>query len=447
MTEQEYKICVSETPELLTSEVSEHLSQGWDLHGYPFLSGHSKPYCQAVVRLASSELGLVGAKSKTSAKVAPLKAAREPRPARPRVAVSFRNVAAFLAVTIGSYLLIEALIFRSGLYARYLEPESHAGAFENLTWNELHRKPSGKKEILVLGSSRMAEDFSARIANMASSNDGYWFINGAIPHGRDRSWYYFVREIDPHRNRYKSIMIPLEDYDDPDTSDDIPDRVVDLRLVISRLRLTDILPFTFSFRTWKARFEVLRGSLLKGVAYQLDFQQFFEDPATRLFRAPEWQVHEPDWFYAYGGIQHALTGLEVDWKSRSVVKLPPDNQGPNWQKFYDDGLIDNTPQNGIVRANQVRWLGDLVDLYRGSSTRIIVYQVPRGPSMPPYPRAHLPWTTVDVLAKRPWVTIVDRHRFESLEKPELFGDLLHLNSDGRAIFTPMLANLAKETVH
>jgi hypothetical protein len=67
--------------------------------------------------------------------------------------------------------------------------------------------------------------------------------------------------------------------------------------------------------------------------------------------------------------------------------------------------------------------------------------------MPPYPRANYPIKTVDVLAKRPWVTIVDRHKFEPLEKPELFGDLLHMNSDGRAIFTPMLVNLAKETLH
>jgi hypothetical protein len=242
-------------------------------------------------------------------------------------------------------------------------------------------------------------------------------------------------------------MIPIEDYDDPDTSDEVADRVVDLRLIVSRLRLTDALPFSFSFRSWPARFEALRGSLLKGVVYQLDFQQFFEDPQTRLFRAKEWRGHERDWFDAYGGIHHALTGLAVDWNTRRVTALPPDDQGPNWLKFYTDGLIDDTPQKGLIRDVQVRWLGALVDLYRGSQTKIIVYQVPRGPSMPPYPRARLRFTTVQVLAKRPWVTIVDRHKFEPLEKPELFGDLLHLNSDGRAIFTPMLSNLAKEMLH
>jgi hypothetical protein len=457
--QQEYRICVSETSERLASEVNEHLSQGWELYGHPFVlgsNGAGSSYCQAVVRGAVSYTASVSqpAVAVTNPVEAPEPVAPAPvvrpkpvRPPRPRVAASFRNVATFLAVTMGSYLLIEALIFRSGLYVRYLEPESHSGAFENLNSRELRRPPSGRKEVLVLGSSRMAEDFSAKQANELQPNDGYWFINGAIPHGRDRSWYYFVREVDPHRNRYKSILIPIEDYDDPDTSDDVPDRVVDLRLAISRLRLTDVLPFTFSFRTWRARFEVLRGSLLKGAAYQLDFQQFFEDPPTRMLKAPEWRIHQPDWFYEYGGIHHALTGLQVDWKTRRVIALPPDNQGSGWQKFYDDGLIDNTPQNGIVRAIQVRWLGDLVDLYRGSPTKIIVYQVPRGPAMPPYPRAHLPWTTVDVLAKRPWVTIVDRHKFELLEKPEYFGDLLHLNSDGRAIFTPMLANLAKEIVH
>lgn len=465
MTGAEYKICASDQPALLAAEVTELLAEGWELYGYPFLSGQNgvsgnghqgaKLHCQAVVRGAVREAPLSAPAPSPAIAVAepktpvprqgrPQRPPRPVRPPRPRVAASFRNVATFLAVTLGPYLLVEGLIFRSGFYARFLEPESHAGAFENVTWNEIHRPPSGKKEVLMLGSSRMREDFSARIANQLKPDDGYFFINASVPHGRDRAWYYLVREVDPHRNRYKSIMIPLEDYDDPDTSDDVPDRVVDLRLVLSRLRLTDVLPFTFSFRTWPARFEVLRGSLLKGVVYQRDFQEFFEDPASRRFKATEWRGHEGDWFYAYGGIHHALTGLAVDWKTRRVMSLPPDNQGPNWQKFYEDGLIDNTPQNGIVRADQVRWLGALADLYRGSKTKIIVYQVPRGPAMPPYPRAHYPWTTVDVLAKRPWVTIVDRHKFESLETPELFGDLLHMNTEGRAAFTPMLADLAKE---
>jgi hypothetical protein len=450
MSETQYKICVSEQPGQLAAEVTEFLSQGWELYGSPFLSGQNgaRHYCQAVVRLAAQEVIPAAApevavpKPKAVRKSAPPKPVRPPRP---RVAVTFRNVAMFLAVIFGSYLLIEALIFRSEFYTRYLEPESHAGMFETVVWHEVHRPPSGKKEVLVLGSSRMSEDFSARIANQP--NDGYFFINAAIPHGRDRAWYYLVREVDPHRNRYQAIMIPLEDYDDPDTADDVPDRVVDLRLVISRLRLTDVVPFSFSFRTWPGRFEALRGSLLKGVVYQLDFQQFFEDPQARIFKATLWRGHERDWFDAYGGIHHALTGLAVDWNARRVASLPPDNQGPNWLKFYTDGLIDNTPQNGIVRDLQVRWLSALADLYRGSHTKIIVYQVPRGPAMPPYPRARLPWTTVQVLAKRPWVTIVDRHKFEPLEKPELFGDLLHMNSDGRAIFSPQLANLAKEMLH
>ena len=473
MTATEYRICVSSAPGHLASEVTELLSQGWELYEYPFVTGRSgvggngqqaaRLYCQAVVRGALPETAsaapasapastqiaprpraVVTAKPKAPARVSPPKPVRPPRP---RVAASFRPVAAFLAVTIGSYLLVEALIFRSGLYARFLEPISTSGNFERTTYHEIYRPPSGKKEVLIVGSSRLSDDFSARIANQLKPEEGYWFIDGSILHGRDRAWYYFVREVDPHRDRYKCIMIPLEDYDDPDTSDDVPDRVVDLRLVASRLRLTDILPFTSSFRTWRGRFEVLRGAILKGVVYQRDFQEFFEDPGDRITKATEWREHGADWLYGYGGIHHSLTGLAVDWQTRRVTALPPDNQGPEWQQFYEKALIDNTPQNGIVRADQVQWLGALVDLYRGSRTRIVVYQVPRGPAMPPYPRARLPWTTVDVLAKRPWVTVVDRHRFESLEKPELFADPLHLNSDGRAVFSPMLANLAKEILH
>ena len=42
-------------------------------------------------------------------------------------------------------------------------------------------------------------------------------------------------------------------------------------------------------------------------------------------------------------------------------------------------------------------------------------------------------------AARPNVLLVDEHFFESLERPELFADGMHMNKSGVALFSAMLA--------
>src|SRR6185437_418183 len=93
-----------------------------------------------------------------------------------RLPATFRDVAAFLGLLLGAYLFVEIAIFHSGLYARFLEPDfSATGYLERVLSSEVHRKATGKREILVVGNSRIAEGFSAKIANQNASRDGDWF--------------------------------------------------------------------------------------------------------------------------------------------------------------------------------------------------------------------------------------------------------------------------------
>jgi hypothetical protein len=43
------------------------------------------------------------------------------------------------------------------------------------------------------------------------------------------------------------------------------------------------------------------------------------------------------------------------------------------------------------------------------------------------------------LAAEPDVVLLDEHRFDELERPELFGDPLHLNGEGILRFSRILA--------
>ena len=352
---------------------------------------------------------------------------------------------AFLAVLLTGYLLCEILIFQSGFYARFLEPQiSATGNLERTLYAEVHRPPSGKKEVLVVGNSRMAEGFSAKIANNTNPQDGYQFHNFAVSGTGNRVWYYLVRDVDPHRDRYAAITIPIDDYSDPDDYEDVADRVSEMPLLVNRIGLADILPYTLSFTQWTSRLTVLRGLLFKSTVYQRDFQQFMEHPSRRLQVVEDFRLHGESYGYDYEGMDHSLAGLQVDYAKQQII-FPPDM--PEDRQHDLTGLFfSNPPQRGMNRAFEVRWLGPLVDLYRGSKTRIIVFQAPRSPAPRPVSLAHLPWTITDELRKRPWVTVIDRHVFEDLEKPELFGDHVHLNATGRKLFSPRLAAVVKSAL-
>jgi hypothetical protein len=438
---KEYRICVSDTPSTLAGEVTDLLSKGWELHGPPFVqspvtfngNGTTSIVCQALVRFPANGTGTTTAQP-------PIK----PRTTRPPVPATFRNVTAFLAVILSGYLVAECVFFRSGFYTRYLEPESSTGSFESTMKMEIARKPSGRKEVLVLGSSRMAEGFSAKLADQLKPEDGYKFLNCAVPSAGARVFYYMARDLDPHRNRYAAITVPIDDYDDPDDFEDVADRASELRLLINRLRFTDILPYTLSFTKWKTRREIFRGALFKGAVYQLDLADFIEHPTERLTRVKDFKQHGADWAYDYNGMDRTLAGMTIDWANRKVTFPPgvPDDL----QRFLEGAFFSRPKQFARMRAFELRWLIPLVELYRNSKTKVIIFEAPRSPAPRPS-SVHYPFTAAHELRKLPWVTVLDRKTFEGLEKPELFGDHVHLNSVGRKIFSPLLAAAVKEIVH
>jgi hypothetical protein len=365
---------------------------------------------------------------------------------QPHVAdASFSRVAGFLAVLLAGYLVSDLLLLHSGFYGRFLEPDMSAtGYLERILYSEIHRPSSGRKEILVVGNSRIAEGFSDKLANQQSAADGYWFSNFGVSGTGDRVWYYLVRDVDPHRDRYSAIAIPIDDYTDPDDFEDVADRVSEMPLLVNRLALADIVPYTLSFSTWKSRLEVFRGLAFPATVYQRDFQQFAEHPLRRLQRIDEFRARGPAARYDYGGMDKSLAGFAVDWDHRTIT-FPP-AMSPREREDLTGIFFSQPPQQARNRAFEVRWLGALVDLYRGSKTRIVIFQIPRSPSPRPLPLAHLDWTIVDELRKRPWVTVIDQHAFEEFEKPGLFADYVHLNAAGRKLFSPKFAETIKSAL-
>jgi hypothetical protein len=199
-----------------------------------------------------------------------------------------------------------------------------------------------------------------------------------------------------------------------------------------------------SFTKWKSRLEVFRGLVFEGATYQHDFQDFMEHPARRLERVNGLRALGSDYAWDYDGIHQSLAGFRVNWADHTI-DFPPDM--PEGRRRELTGIFfSQPPQKGMNRAFEMRWLGALVDLYRGSKTRIVFFQAPRSPSPRPVPLSHWSWTFVDEMRKRPGVIVIDPQAFEEFEKAELFADHVHLDTDGRRLFSPRFAAVVREAL-
>src|SRR5712691_6362700 len=196
-------------------------------------------------------------------------------PGEPRV---FRN----LGLGVLAFFLLDAVIFHSGIYTAILQPESRAGAIATAAREETRRSRWADKEVLLVGDSRIARGFNSEMANEMAMGKNIAFIECAVRGTSARIWHYLLREIDPDRNRYHMIVVPLkaEDADlAPLQYDDHASEIVQLAPM---LRYSDALSFASSFQAWRNQGRAFMTCLLRGIAYQSDLFELLEDPAARL---------------------------------------------------------------------------------------------------------------------------------------------------------------------
>ena len=330
----------------------------------------------------------------------------------------------------------DALLFRTGWYERLLEPDSSTANVERMIAVERAKLTvPARYHVVSVGDSRMG--FFVRHGNQRSGAAGFRFgalsLGGAPP----RCWPYLLRAVDPGADRYSAIIIPLNDYDDLDADEVLAERLTDVQYLSGQLRLSDLPEFTLSHPEWSTRWQVLRAMLFKGFAYQQDVHAFLERPQARLDKVRLFRGWE-QWVYDYKGETRSLAGIEVDLPTKTV-KFPPGT--PEDVRNLIDRVLkaDPVPYNGTMATYRRRWLGKIVDRYRGSRTRLIFIRLPSVPiPLPPHPVNG--GSSIRQFAREPHVTVVDENFFEPLSKPELFTDLWHLNGAGCERFSIMLSD-------
>ncbi len=348
--------------------------------------------------------------------------------ARPILALALAGLGAFG---------LDALAFRTRFYPSNLKSDSTTGLFELILWREQQaQKKLGDNVVVTLGDSRFG--IVPKLSNQLEPETGYVFRSAGVAGTDARSWYYMLRDLDPGASRYRAIVFGMDDYGDEDLPNQSDDDIRALHYCIARLRVTDAIDFPRSFYSLDSKWQSLRGSLFKGLVYQPDFHEFLVNPRTRIRAIRFEHSGFEQWTYDFLGVDRSMEGLSIDWPALTA-RFPP-GADANQHETVDEFLLRKPqPQTGRMAAFRREWFGRILDRYRDSRTRIIFLRLPRGPIPRPASLARSNGSVIREFAARPNVLLVDERFFDSLERPDLFADGMHMNKYGVAPFSSMLA--------
>jgi hypothetical protein len=300
-----------------------------------------------------------------------------------------------------------------------------------ITQTEKDRVSSGLKEVLVLGDSRMAEGFSAAVADKLSSMNGFKFVNLAEPASAVNIWDYMLREVDPTRRRYWAIVVPYGIGFEPNSADHLR-----ISMAAPLLRYGDCFNFASAFQRWSGRFRAFTACILRGSAFQSDVVDFLEHPIARI-RSLQGESNRLQSRNLYKGRDYDIVGTSYDPKTGQVT-FPSRLTEAQRDAVRDSLAKPSQSETQDFLRMQRGGIQQILNRYSVSRTEIVLTPVPRGPF------AGLPGASMTLHAVFPTVTTeksvfsLPEQTFDFLETPEYYFDGYHLNSKGRQRFTETL---------
>lgn len=318
----------------------------------------------------------------------------------------------------------------------FVSTDSSAGFVETLIRNERLRVKRDPNQVLGVGDSRMA--LRPKMANELTSETGYTFAGVGLGGTNPRCWYYMLRALEPRAGRYAAVIIPFTDYIDEDQVIVQANNEADLHYLVAWLGFTDIPEFAGSYLDPKLQRKTALGLLLKGHTYKRDFADFLLHPVARYKSVMLSREGSAGWYYDYIGPTRTMNGLTLDWTKREP-HFPPQMEKDQRDMVKHVLLREEFPQNGKERQYRRYWIGRILELYRGTRTKLIFIRLPRGPVVRPPIQPYPGRTVVEQFASNSQVVALDEHLFDSLERPEYFQDAMHMNDQGVRPFSHTLA--------
>lgn len=356
-----------------------------------------------------------------------------------------------VAVVAAMVMATDALVFRSGWYAAWAEPRSLAGSTRGtLRLIEKTYAPD-RRNVLVLGNSRVGEGLSALLADGAIPGSTLHFVNGSVAGSDPRVWSYLLRAADPEATRFAAIVMMVP-YDPGKVLEPMAERPVDIGYLTSLLTWRDVVSFPATFDSDAMRSQARRAILFPAQPMQRDIAAFLAAPRQRYAHVQDFRKADVSAILQYPGRPNALHDLPID---------PATGEPTRWDGLdaaQKASLVDSAyfralrwvPPPAVTASNDRyyrEWISRIASPYRARGVPVVVFEVPRGPWHAALAKVPVLTGVMARLVDSGLVTALPGDTFVDLEKPEYFFDSEHMNRAGRDRFSPRLAQLVAPLVH
>jgi alginate O-acetyltransferase complex protein AlgI len=346
------------------------------------------------------------------------------------------RLAVLLVTSLAVFLAFDVAVFYLGLYRSVLEPGSSTASFESAIRTVVDWQADRRRDVLVIGDSRIYAGFDPRIANAQAG--GLRFLNAGVPGTDPRPWYYFTRAVDPAAHRFRALVIPVDSYTD-DTSAigslDAADHAQDLHAIVFETTPLDIPRLAASFDEPDLQRSVAFDMLLRGPIMRNDVQSLLSDPIARIAARehPVPNAFDPRLVHPFAT---NLEGLRVDF-ARDRIDVP------SWVSADERAELEKqilrVPQpSASYAAYRTYWLEPIVRRYVAAGVPVVFVRLPARPIHRAYPSD--PSGTVTELESidRNLVHLIPQAEYVALERPGLFADHDHLDVQGGRLFSALL---------
>jgi alginate O-acetyltransferase complex protein AlgI len=335
------------------------------------------------------------------------------------------------------FVAVDAALFATPLYRGLLDPVSSAGSFERglALADAAARDP--RRDVLVLGDSRIYNGFDAALAERESPR--LRFINASVPGTTPRCWSVFDRALDPRADRFRAVVVPVDTLADDDGaigSVDGDDRLFDLHYIVFSATPPEIARVATSFPEADRRLESFFDLGLRGPLLRDDLQAFALDPAARFAALARARGLE--------GPPHIGPGTMAGLRRNADGSLTVPPGFPASQLGELERQTGHVPVPSPSYARYRReWLLPILRRYRATGTPVIFVRIPTRP-LQPVPPAPLGGTLAE-FARVDGARVLAQAPYTALERPEFFADADHLDDAGTARFSARLAfDVARE---
>jgi hypothetical protein len=332
------------------------------------------------------------------------------------------------------FVLINIVLFHTGLYGYLCIVDSYAGNVHGRLsiLTELEQKHDDDL-IAVIGDSTTEHGIGAQELSEFTDKP---VANLALPGTCPREWLYFLKSIDPDRNRFETLVITIVPHNINSRPHD--DGVQTLLPVAS---IEEMVSYAWQFEQSTRKMEYAYGAFDKIFGFRRDLRNLFLSPdrfftiqkekQNQLKKLRNWQGEKFD----VCEVQlHPQSGVITDWGEIDNPKIRP---------------IARNALNRIAQLNHrpaisgiQKPLDEIVSYYNGSTTRIVVVTIPFGighslrRNTKPVREYYKHLRELNALENFWHWNAVHEPLFQDCRN---FYDFRHLNARGRKIFTQRLA--------